>query len=403
MTQPSVSAAVEADRAGARRAAHRARGTHRPAHRGRRRVRAVRGRRARPPGAGQTGRARGGGGAPAHAADQRGHHRRQIARVPQLIQAFRERRPEVEISLDVGNRELVFQRVLDHKVDVAVTGRIPDDDRLVGVDFADNEFVLITSADDPLARRRWVRIEELATRPWLLREPGSGDSARFVEEFLASRGIEPNVLTLGSNGAIKQAAPNRARDSDSVTRRRWSSSSSSACSPRSLHAAACPSAAGTWCAARSAPSARTRRPSWRSAPHPRPGTPSPASRLAGHEPAHQLDRLIIIQALVAVSELPGREGQRVADRGAQLVAAAAAFSAAVQQDVSRGRPGTAEAAKSSLDGRHGLLVAVAGSQHRAGCGGGSRTARRAQCAAARPDPRPRPSRRGPARGSPRPM
>ena len=125
--------------------------------------------------------------------------------VPQLIQAFRERRPEVEISLDVGNREVVFQRVLDHKVDVAVTGRIPDDDRLVGVDFADNEFVLITSADDPLARRRWVGIEELAARPWLLREPGSG-TRTLVEEFLASRGMEPNVLTLGSNGAIKQAA-----------------------------------------------------------------------------------------------------------------------------------------------------------------------------------------------------
>ncbi|HEX6653186.1 MAG TPA: LysR family transcriptional regulator [Thermoleophilaceae bacterium] len=125
--------------------------------------------------------------------------------VPQLIQAFRERRPDVEISLDVGNRELVFQRVLDHKVDVAVTGRIPEDDRLVGVDFADNEFALITSADDPLARRRWVGIEELASRPWLLREPGSG-TRTLVEEFLAARGIEPNVLTLGSNGAIKQAA-----------------------------------------------------------------------------------------------------------------------------------------------------------------------------------------------------
>ena len=125
--------------------------------------------------------------------------------VPQLIQAFRERRPDLEISLDVGNRELVFQRVLDHNVDVAVTGRIPDDERLVGVDFADNEFVLVTSAGDPLARRRWVAMEELASRPWLLREPGSG-TRTLCEEFLATRGIDPNVLTLGSNGAIKQAA-----------------------------------------------------------------------------------------------------------------------------------------------------------------------------------------------------
>ena len=125
--------------------------------------------------------------------------------VPPLIQAFRERRPEVEISLDVGNREVVFRRVVDHKVDVAITGRIPDDGRLVGVEFADHDFCLITAAGDPLARRRWVAVEELAGRPWLLREPGSG-TRTLCEEFLASRGIEPNVLTLGSNGAIKQAA-----------------------------------------------------------------------------------------------------------------------------------------------------------------------------------------------------
>lgn len=124
---------------------------------------------------------------------------------PQLIQAFRERRPDLEVSLDVGNREVVFARVLDHSVDVALTGRIPEDDRLTGHDFADNEFVLITAADDPLARRRWVAVEELAGRPWLLREPGSG-TRTLVEDFLAGRGIAPRLLTLGSNGAIKQAA-----------------------------------------------------------------------------------------------------------------------------------------------------------------------------------------------------
>ena len=86
-----------------------------------------------------------------------------------------------------------------------MTGRIPDDKRLVGHYFADNQFVLVTAPGDPLARRRWVAVEELAGRPWLLREPGSG-TRTLVGEFLASRGISPRVLTLGSNGAIKQAA-----------------------------------------------------------------------------------------------------------------------------------------------------------------------------------------------------
>ena len=125
--------------------------------------------------------------------------------VPQLIQAFRERRPELDVSLDVGNRELVFDRVAEHVVDVAITGRIPDDARFSGREFAANPFVLITAAGDPLARRRWVSAEELADRPWLLREPGSG-TRTLCQEFLAGRGIEPSVLTLGSNGAIKQAA-----------------------------------------------------------------------------------------------------------------------------------------------------------------------------------------------------
>ena len=124
---------------------------------------------------------------------------------PQLIQAFRERRPELEISLDVGNRERVFRRVLDHEADVAITGRIPEDHRLVGEAFADNELVLITAPGDPLAKRPWVAVEELAGRSWLLREPGSGTRS-MCEDWLAGGGLEPTVLSLGSNGAIKQAA-----------------------------------------------------------------------------------------------------------------------------------------------------------------------------------------------------
>ncbi len=125
--------------------------------------------------------------------------------VPQLIQAFREHFPDLEISLDVGNRREVFRRLADHEVDVAVAGRVPDDRRFEAVPFADNDFALVTAPGDLLARRRWVTAAELANRRWLVREPGSG-TRRLTEEYLDGLGVEPGLLTLGSNGAIKQAA-----------------------------------------------------------------------------------------------------------------------------------------------------------------------------------------------------
>ena len=124
---------------------------------------------------------------------------------PLLIQAFRKLHPELRVSLDVGNRATIFGRLTDHNVDIAITGRVPPDGRLHAEAFAENEIVLVAAAADPLVKRRWVAPEELGNRSWLLREEGSGSRA-MCEEYLASHGLEPDVLTLGSNGAIRHAA-----------------------------------------------------------------------------------------------------------------------------------------------------------------------------------------------------
>src|SRR5919197_1859606 len=92
---------------------------------------------------------------------------------PQLMQAFAARNPEVALSVDVGNRERVFERLRAHRSDVAIGAR-PSGDGVVGERFLDNPIVVITAPGDPLARARRVRVEHLGSRPWLLREEGSG-------------------------------------------------------------------------------------------------------------------------------------------------------------------------------------------------------------------------------------
>lgn len=124
--------------------------------------------------------------------------------VPPLIEAFAALHPEIKLTLDVGNRARVFERVRLHRSDVAIGGR-PPGEGVVGERFLDNPMVVITRPDDPLAGKRAVPIEELAERPWLVREEGSGTRI-MTEEVLAANDMDPPLLTLGSNGAIKQGA-----------------------------------------------------------------------------------------------------------------------------------------------------------------------------------------------------
>jgi LysR family transcriptional regulator, low CO2-responsive transcriptional regulator len=125
--------------------------------------------------------------------------------VPALMRAFAEAHPGVGLTLSVGNRGRVFDMVADHSADVAFVGRPPDDERVESSPVLANELVLIGAPDDPLAAAGRVTPSDLDGRTWLLREPGSGTRA-VNEEFLAANGLNPRTLTVGSNGAIRQAA-----------------------------------------------------------------------------------------------------------------------------------------------------------------------------------------------------
>jgi len=125
--------------------------------------------------------------------------------VPPLMRAFSQSNESIGLTLAVGNREQVLDLVLDHHADVAIGGRPPRDPRVQATPILSNDFVLITAPEDPHANGVAVDSAELERRVWLMREPGSG--TRVVnEDFLAAAGLEPQTLTLGSNGAIKQAA-----------------------------------------------------------------------------------------------------------------------------------------------------------------------------------------------------
>ncbi len=124
--------------------------------------------------------------------------------VPGLIRSYREIHPDVEVQLSVGNRSQVFELIAEHRADVAFAGRPPRDTRIQADPVRVNELVLVSAPGDPRAARERITPRELAHDTWLLREPGSGTRVAN-EDFLARHQLGSRTLTMGSNGAIKQA------------------------------------------------------------------------------------------------------------------------------------------------------------------------------------------------------
>ncbi|MCW3066515.1 MAG: transcriptional regulator, LysR family, partial [Solirubrobacterales bacterium] len=125
--------------------------------------------------------------------------------VPGLMREFSTLHDDVSLTLSVANRVRVLDMVLEHEADVAFGGRPPRDDRIEAHAFAPNAMVLITAPGDPLADGSPVAPSALADCRWLLRETGSGTRVAN-EQFLLTSGLDVPTLTVGSNGAIKQAA-----------------------------------------------------------------------------------------------------------------------------------------------------------------------------------------------------
>lgn len=124
--------------------------------------------------------------------------------VPRLLASFRERYPEAEIVLEVGNRLRVWELLANHEVDLAVAGRPPAGSSFVTLATRPNILVVVAPTQEGGGGVRRVSRPELGRATWLLREPGSGTRST-TEELFAELGISPQVLTLGSNGAIQES------------------------------------------------------------------------------------------------------------------------------------------------------------------------------------------------------
>lgn len=123
--------------------------------------------------------------------------------LPELIGEFCAKHPGIDVALKVSNRDRILERLGKDEDDLYIVGAVPEDVNVTAYPFAQNPLVVVAPKDHPLVGRKNIPIEELATYPFLGREPGSGTRDAVRRVFL-EQGCLPNVkMELGSNEAIK--------------------------------------------------------------------------------------------------------------------------------------------------------------------------------------------------------
>ncbi|MEK6530598.1 MAG: selenium metabolism-associated LysR family transcriptional regulator, partial [candidate division NC10 bacterium] len=127
--------------------------------------------------------------------------------LPALIGRFKEKYPDIAISLLIGDTQRVVEWVLEGRAELAVAGAQIDHRALEYRELMPDELVLVVSAAHPWHGKKTATLEEVRAEPLIVRERGSG-SRHALEKALAEVGLDLGdfrvVGEMGSTQAIKQ-------------------------------------------------------------------------------------------------------------------------------------------------------------------------------------------------------
>lgn len=125
---------------------------------------------------------------------------------PRLVKILRTLAPGTEVSLRVGNRDLVITDLETGAIDLAIMGRPPLTPKVDAVPLGPHPHGLIAAPDHPLANRHALSAADLVDELFISREQGSGTRilmTRYLDRI--GDGQVFRFVEMGSNETIKQS------------------------------------------------------------------------------------------------------------------------------------------------------------------------------------------------------
>ncbi len=103
-----------------------------------------------------------------------------------ILPLFRERFPNVRVSMKTGNTETVIASLHAYEADVGILGEIPSRQDFEVVKLSSSPIIAFVAATHPLAGLDRVSLRKLASYPLALRERGSKTRQKLEERALAA-------------------------------------------------------------------------------------------------------------------------------------------------------------------------------------------------------------------------
>lgn len=119
-----------------------------------------------------------------------------------MIVAFKLRYPKIDISIQLGNSQRSFERLLAYEADVGLIAEVNADSRVVTLPYSSHDVVVFANSDHPFFNRNSISIHELRDQKIVQREIGSTTRTameRALEEHNVSIDV---VLEIGSREGV---------------------------------------------------------------------------------------------------------------------------------------------------------------------------------------------------------
>jgi aminoethylphosphonate catabolism LysR family transcriptional regulator len=128
--------------------------------------------------------------------------------VTQMIVAFNQKYPDVELSVSIGNSQEILESLLDFSADVAVLAQFEDDPRFFSVPYSRNRVIVVVSSTHPWSARCDIQLQELDGQRMVFREQGSATRRAFEKALALAKVNVRKVLEIESREAVRELVAN---------------------------------------------------------------------------------------------------------------------------------------------------------------------------------------------------